>query len=53
MKHLINGLLYLQKESKFIIYIEIIHRDIKPANILVSEGIPKFADFGFSMTNLH
>lgn len=27
---------------------QIIHRDIKPANILIREGIPKLADFGFS-----
>lgn len=25
----------------------IIHRDIKPANILLSDGVPKIADFGF------
>lgn len=29
---------------------EIIHRDIKPANILISEGVPKLADFGFAIT---
>jgi serine/threonine protein kinase len=27
----------------------IIHRDIKPANILLSNSIPKFADFGFAV----
>lgn len=26
----------------------IIHRDIKPANILINDGIPKIADFGFA-----
>jgi serine/threonine protein kinase len=28
----------------------VIHRDIKPANILFSNGVPKFADFGFSVS---
>lgn len=28
----------------------IIHRDIKPANILLSNGISKFGDFGFSVS---
>jgi len=26
---------------------KIIHRDIKPDNILIKDGIPKLADFGF------
>ena len=26
----------------------IIHRDLKPSNILLNEGIPKIADFGFA-----
>ena len=25
----------------------IVHRDIKPENILINDGIPKLADFGF------
>ena len=25
------------------------HRDIKPANILISNGVPKLADFGFAI----
>lgn len=31
------------------IYLEIIHRDIKPANILIHNGVPKLADFGFAI----
>ena len=42
MKHLCNGLLYLQKKN-------IIHRDLKPQNILIHEdGILKIIDFGFA-----
>ena len=28
----------------------IVHRDLKPANILMKNGIPKIADFGFATT---
>jgi len=35
---------------KIKITLEIIHRDIKPANILVMDGIPKIADFGFAIS---
>lgn len=31
------------------ITLEIIHRDIKPSNILMHDGLPKLADFGFSV----
>ncbi|KAL4506540.1 hypothetical protein ABPG72_000111 [Tetrahymena utriculariae] len=41
LKHLLNGLDEMQNKG-------IIHRDLKLANILVKEGIPKIADFGFS-----
>lgn len=27
----------------------IIHRDLKPANILMTDGTPKLADFGFAV----
>lgn len=40
MRHITNGLLYLFKKR-------IIHRDIKPDNILLNNGVPKLADFGF------
>lgn len=51
MKHLVHGLIKLEKHGiKFFLNLEIIHRDIKPANILVSEGVPKFADFGFAIS---
>ena len=46
IKHIINGFKAMNKAK-------VIHRDIKPANILVSEGIPKFADFGFAITYTH
>jgi len=26
----------------------IAHRDLKPANILIKDGVPKIADFGFA-----
>lgn len=28
----------------------IVHRDLKPANILLKNGVPKIADFGFATT---
>ena len=31
-----------------IVRLGIVHRDLKPANILLNEGNPKLADFGFS-----
>lgn len=42
LKHLIKALLYLKEKN-------IIHRDIKASNILVSNRIPKLADFGFAI----
>lgn len=39
--HIINGYRELAKYR-------IVHRDIKPANILINDGIPKLADFGFA-----
>lgn len=42
LKHLLLGLSEIQKSL-------IIHRDIKPANIFIQNGIPKLADFGFSV----
>ncbi|KAL4468753.1 hypothetical protein ABPG74_005256 [Tetrahymena malaccensis] len=41
LKHIINGYRELAKHR-------IVHRDIKPANILINDGIPKLADFGFA-----
>ncbi|EAS06587.2 Serine/Threonine kinase domain protein (macronuclear) [Tetrahymena thermophila SB210] len=32
---------------------KIVHRDLKPANILLHDGIPKIADFGFSKVVEH
>lgn len=29
----------------------VVHRDLKPANILIKDGIPKLADFGFAKDN--
>ncbi|EAR84947.2 dual-specificity kinase domain protein (macronuclear) [Tetrahymena thermophila SB210] len=40
-KHIVEGFKELNKYK-------IIHRDIKPANLLISNGIVKLADFGFS-----
>ncbi|CAD8070160.1 unnamed protein product [Paramecium sonneborni] len=40
-KQIINGFLEQIRKG-------IIHRDIKPSNILLSDGIPKIADYGFS-----
>ncbi|CAD8169085.1 unnamed protein product [Paramecium pentaurelia] len=42
LKHLIKALLYLKERN-------IVHRDIKTQNILVSNQIPKLADFGFAI----
>lgn len=41
LKHIING--YRELAA-----LRIVHRDIKPANILLNDGIPKLADFGFA-----
>ncbi len=41
LRHLLNGFRELYKRR-------IIHRDLKPANILIKDGVPKLADFGFS-----
>ncbi|KRX01178.1 Protein kinase-like domain [Pseudocohnilembus persalinus] len=41
LRHILNGMRELIRQN-------IIHRDIKPANILLKEGVPKIADFGFS-----
>lgn len=41
VKHLISALKELKSHG-------IIHRDIKPSNILLNDGVPKIADFGFS-----
>ena len=32
---------------------DILHRDIKPANILLNEGMPILADFGFAIRSDH
>ncbi|EAR96377.2 dual-specificity kinase domain protein (macronuclear) [Tetrahymena thermophila SB210] len=40
-RHIVEGFKELQKHK-------IIHRDIKPANIMLSNGIAKISDFGFS-----
>lgn len=41
LKHVLNGYKVLAAH-------QIVHRDIKPANILINNGVPKLADFGFS-----
>ena len=41
MKHILHGYREMVKKT-------ILHRDIKPANVLIKDGIPKIADFGFS-----
>lgn len=41
LKHIING--FKEQVTK-----GIIHRDLKPINILIKNGIPKLADYGFS-----
>ena len=41
MKMVMEGLKHMQQKN-------IIHRDLKPANILLHNGIPKIADFGFA-----
>ncbi|CAD8158578.1 unnamed protein product [Paramecium pentaurelia] len=41
MKHIVNG--FKEQVAK-----GIIHRDLKPINILIRNGIPKIADYGFS-----
>ena len=33
-----------------IFFLGIVHRDLKPANILLKNGVPKIADFGFATT---
>ena len=41
MKNIIEAFLEIVRRG-------IIHRDLKPANILLNNGIPKIADFGFA-----
>lgn len=41
LKHIINGFSEMVKKN-------VIHRDLKPANIMLNDGIPKIADFGFA-----
>jgi serine/threonine-protein kinase ULK/ATG1 len=42
MKGIANALFTLKKYG-------IIHRDIKPSNVLLKNGVPKLADFGFAI----
>lgn len=42
MKGVANALLALKKSG-------IVHRDLKPANVLMKDGVPKLADFGFAI----
>jgi serine/threonine-protein kinase ULK/ATG1 len=42
MKGVANALLALKKTG-------IVHRDLKPSNVLLKDGIPKLADFGFAI----
>jgi len=46
MKGVANALLNLKKYG-------IIHRDLKPSNVLLKDGIPKLADFGFAIHESH
>ena len=43
IKHTLNGIAEILKKGY-------IHRDIKPNNILLKDGTPKIADFGFCIT---
>jgi len=43
MKDILNGFIELLKHG-------VIHRDLKPENVMISGGIYKLADFGFSRT---
>jgi len=42
MKGVANALVALKKFG-------IVHRDLKPSNVLLKDGIPKLADFGFAI----
>lgn len=42
MKGVANALLTLKKNG-------IVHRDLKPSNVLLKDGVPKLADFGFAI----
>jgi len=42
MKGVANALLALKKAG-------IVHRDLKPSNVLLKDGLPKLADFGFAI----
>jgi serine/threonine protein kinase len=44
MRGICEGLYELHRFS-------VIHRDLKPENIVMSFGIPKIADFGWSVYN--
>jgi SNF-related kinase len=47
----VQGYKEMKKKGTYsLLILGIIHRDIKPANVLIQNGVPKIADFGFATT---
>ena len=49
MIDIVSGLHEMNFKGIKLVNIGYIHRDIKPANILLDNGVPKLADFGFAI----